>query len=57
VKAAAALGLNGTYSERRLSVKEMMMPPARPTGKKLDGDVDSQVKTLVALLRSEARVI
>jgi electron transfer flavoprotein beta subunit len=57
VKDAAALGLNGTFAERRLGLKEMMMPPARPTGKKIEGDADTQVKTLVQLLRSEARVI
>jgi hypothetical protein len=38
-------------------VKEMMPPPERPAGRKLEGDTDTQVKSLVELLRSEARVI
>jgi len=57
VKDAAALGLQGTLSKRKVLIKEMMMPPARPSGRKLEGDPDSQTKELVQLLRSEARVI
>lgn len=57
VKDAAALGLNGTFAVKKVSVKELMMPPERPSGKKIEGDPDTQVKTLVQLLRSEARVI
>lgn len=57
VKDAAALGLNGTFAVNKVSVKEMTLPPARPSGKKLEGDADTQVKELVQLLRSEARVI
>jgi electron transfer flavoprotein beta subunit len=57
VKDAAAIGVAGTLGDRKVKVKEMMPPPERPSGKKLDGDADSQAKTLVQLLRSEARVI
>ncbi len=57
VKDAAALGLQGKLSNRKVLVKEMMMPPARPSGRKLEGDPDHQTKELVQLLRSEARVI
>jgi electron transfer flavoprotein beta subunit len=57
VKDAAALGLQGTLGERKARVKEMRMPPPRPSGRKLEGDADAQTKTLVQLLRSEARVI
>jgi electron transfer flavoprotein beta subunit len=57
VKSCADLGLQGKFAVRGIRVKEMMMPPARPSGKKIEGDADTQAKTLVQLLRSEARVI
>jgi len=56
VKDADALGLKGKLA-RKVKVKELSLPPSRESGRKLDGDVDTQVKTLVELLRSEARVI
>ncbi len=59
VKDAAALGIKGQVgkSTAKVHIKEMMLPPDRPQGKKIEGDVDTQVKTLVQLLRSEARVL
>lgn len=54
VKDAASLGVK---VEPKLRLKEMTMPPERPSGKKIDGDPQTQAKTLVDLLRSEARVI
>lgn len=59
VKDAAAIGVKGQVSNAtaKVHIKEMLMPPDRPQGKKLEGDVDTQVKTLVQLLRSEARVL
>lgn len=59
VKDAAALGLKGTVGGDKLKVKvkEMALPPARPQGRKIEGDSDSQVKELVSLLHSEAHVI
>lgn len=58
VKDAAALGLSGVgASHNKLKIREMAPPPARPQGRVLDGDVDTQVKTLVNLLRTEAQVI
>jgi len=33
------------------------LPPDRPQGRKIEGDVDSQVKELVSLLHSEAHVL
>ncbi|HEY9775257.1 MAG TPA: electron transfer flavoprotein subunit beta/FixA family protein [Planktothrix sp.] len=56
VKGAADVGVAGKI-QRTLAVKEMMPPPERPAGRKLEGDTDTQVKSLVELLRSEARVI
>jgi electron transfer flavoprotein beta subunit len=57
VKDAAALGLQGTLAERKVRITELTTPPERPTGKKIQGDANAQAKELVALLRSEARVI
>lgn len=59
VKDAQALGLKGTVGTQALKVriKEMMLPPERPAGRKLEGDPDTQVKQLVELLHSEAHVI
>ena len=55
VKDAAALGVKG--QPRKVVLKELMLPPERPSGKKIEGDADTQAKTLVQLLRSEARII
>ena len=59
VKNAEALGIKGKFAaeNRKIKVKEMSLPKERPVGRKLDGDVDTQVKQLVDLLRTEARVI
>ncbi len=59
VKDATALNVKGTVGGAALKVKikEMMLPPDRPQGRKIEGDVDSQVKELVSLLHSEAHVL
>ena len=59
VKDATALGLKGQVGgdARKVKLKELSLPPDRPSGKKIEGDADTQAKTLVQLLRSEARVI
>ena len=59
VKDAAALGLKGTVggANVKVKIKEMLMPPERPQGMKIEGDADAQVKELVRLLRSEAHVL
>jgi electron transfer flavoprotein beta subunit len=59
VKDATALGLKGTVGgdNVKVKIKEMLLPPERPQGKKLEGDIDTQVKELVSLLRSEAHVL
>jgi electron transfer flavoprotein beta subunit len=59
VKNAEALGVKGQFAadSRKIKVKEMALPKERPVGRKLDGDADTQVKQLVELLRTEARVI
>lgn len=59
VKSAEDLGLKGKVSTAQCKAKlvEMTLPPERPQGRKLDGDLDTQVKELVNLLRSEAHVL
>lgn len=59
VKDAQALGVKGQLdrANRKVRLKEMMQPPDRAQGRKLDGDVDTQVRTLVELLKKEAQVI
>jgi hypothetical protein len=47
VGAGAALVTNDAYS----------LPPARPSGRILEGDSATKVKELVRLLRQEAKVI
>ncbi|MBX9669759.1 MAG: electron transfer flavoprotein subunit beta/FixA family protein [Candidatus Obscuribacterales bacterium] len=59
VKNAESLGIKGQVGgdNRKVLVKEMKLPPDREQGRRLEGDVDTQVKTLVELLRKEAHVI
>lgn len=56
---AEALGLSGKVGSAQCAVQlvEMALPPERPQGHMLEGDVDNQVKTLVHLLKTEAQVI
>jgi electron transfer flavoprotein beta subunit len=58
-KDTAALGIKDALANTKnmLILKELSMPPPRPQGRKIEGDPDQQVKTLVQLLRSEAKVI
>lgn len=55
-KDAEALGVKGQIN-RLVSVKSMDMPPERPQGKKIEGDPETQARTLVGLLRNEAHVL
>jgi electron transfer flavoprotein beta subunit len=57
VKDAAALNIKGQLVQRKVSVKEIVMPTLRVAGKRIEGDPETQAKTLVELLHSEARVI
>lgn len=59
IKDATQLELKGLLggAKHKVKIKEMTLPPARPSGKKIEGDPEAQVKTLIALLRSEARVL
>ena len=40
-----------------ISVSALTLPPARPEGRKLDGDAATQAATLLDLLRNEAKVL
>lgn len=40
-----------------LTVSALTLPPARPEGRKLDGDAATQASTLLGLLRDEAKVL
>ncbi|PWT99292.1 MAG: electron transfer flavoprotein subunit beta [Candidatus Melainabacteria bacterium] len=57
VKDAAALNAKEKLAATKVKLVELVPPPARTQGKKIEGDADAQVKELVNLLRSEARVI
>ncbi|MCW5822634.1 MAG: electron transfer flavoprotein subunit beta/FixA family protein [Cyanobacteria bacterium TGS_CYA1] len=59
VKNLDALGLKGSVGQdtRRAVIKKMMMPPERAQGKMIEGDADTQAKTLISLLKTEARVL
>jgi electron transfer flavoprotein beta subunit len=57
LKNAEALGVKDEVAIPKLKLVEMTMPPVRPQGKRIEGDAESQAKTLAQLLRSEAQVI
>ncbi len=57
VRTVASLGLAPDALQPRLAVQEVYLPPARPPGKILTGDVSETVPELVRLLHEEAKVI
>lgn len=59
VKDASALGLAGQLAADKRKVKrvQLSMPPARPQGKMIEGDPETQARTLAQLLRQEAKII
>lgn len=58
-KNAQDLGIANDIAQTKNQVilQELSLPPARPTGRKLEGTADEQVKQLVRALRNEAKVI
>jgi electron transfer flavoprotein beta subunit len=56
-KDLASIGLSANDVQPAVSVSAFGPPPARPAGRKLEGDVDTMVRELVRLLREEAKVI
>lgn len=57
VKDAAALNAKEKLSSKKVMLKELVFPPARTQGRKIEGDPEHQAKELVHLLRTEAKVI
>ena len=56
-KDLAALGLSADDVAPAVEFKQYQAPPARPSGRILEGDAATTVKELVRLLREEAKVI
>ena len=57
VKTLDSLGLSPDELKPRISVEQITMPPSRPPGKILTGEVSEVVPQLVKLLHEEAKVI
>jgi electron transfer flavoprotein beta subunit len=57
VRTTASLGLSLNDLQPRLAIEEITLPPTRPPGKILTGDVAETVPELVRLLHSEAKII
>ncbi|WP_126424896.1 electron transfer flavoprotein subunit beta/FixA family protein [Brevibacillus marinus] len=53
----AELGLAQEEWEARTAIREQYLPARKQAGKILDGDLSQQVRELVQLLRSEAKVV
>ncbi|WP_005037283.1 electron transfer flavoprotein subunit beta/FixA family protein [Holophaga foetida] len=49
--------LEGTATEAAISISAIALPPARPEGRKLEGNAAAQAAALLQLLREEAKVI
>jgi len=52
-----SLGLSADDLKPRISIEQVTMPPPRPPGKILKGDVAEVVPQLVKLLHEEAKII
>ena len=57
IRTLDSLGLTREDLEPRVVVEEVSLPPPRPPGKILKGDVSETVPLLVKLLHEEAKVI
>lgn len=57
VRTLDSLGLPPQDLQPRLSIEDITLPPARPPGKILTGDVSETVPELVRLLHEEAKII
>jgi electron transfer flavoprotein beta subunit len=57
IQAVDSLGLSAEELKPRVSVELMTLPPSRPPGKILKGDVAEVVPQLVKLLHEEAKII
>lgn len=57
IRTPDSLGLTAQDLQPRLSIEEITMPPVRPPGRILTGDVAETVPELVRLLHEEAKII
>jgi electron transfer flavoprotein alpha/beta subunit len=57
VQTLASLGLTEEELKPRVSYQQITLPPSRPPGKILKGDVAEAVPQLVKLLHEEAKII
>lgn len=57
IQELGSLGLSAQDLQPRISVEQMTLPPSRPPGKILKGDVSEAVPQLVKLLHEEAKII
>jgi electron transfer flavoprotein beta subunit len=57
VRDAQSLSLTQDALVRKVRIRELSLPPLRTAGKMIEGDADTQAKTLASLLRTEAKVI
>ena len=57
IKTLDSLGLSLDELKPRLSLEQITLPPARPPGKILTGDIAETVPMLVKLLHEEAKII
>lgn len=57
IRTLDSLGLSPDDLKPRLSIEQVTLPPSRPPGKILTGDVSEAVPMLVRLLHEEAKVI
>jgi electron transfer flavoprotein beta subunit len=57
IQTPAALGLSPDDLKPRISIEQITLPPTRPPGKVLKGEVSEVVPQLVKLLHEEAKII
>jgi electron transfer flavoprotein beta subunit len=57
VRALDSLGISADDLQPRVAIQRVTLPPPRPPGKIITGDVSEAVATLVKLLHEEAKVI
>ena len=57
IQTVEALGLSAQDLQPRVSIEQLTLPPSRPPGKILKGDVAEVVPQLVKLLHEEAKII
>jgi electron transfer flavoprotein beta subunit len=57
VQTLASLGMSAEDLKPRISIEQITLPPSRPPGKILKGDVAEVVPQLVKLLHEEAKII